>query len=240
MIDDIGKIISYIAFLLLSAYILYLFIEKIIECKKRKLNRKLLEEKENGRIMRNRDKIIPPSIIKIGNRTIDLDAINDMYYNKFDIDPSIRVLIGTVEIPFYLSEMEFITTYDEYMQMHDYSILYPDLKFERIRPLESQYSKVREFEEFYNVLLKWKALRKRYLDNKEKISYKEYIFPTMIKNINFIKADDKSKSIYQDGIKFCMNSIYGVCGGFGGRSIYSKCLSKEIKYIEDIRKKRKE
>ena len=155
--------------------------------------------------------IIPPSIFKLNNLTIDLDSVIGLLfksgqYIQFMTANGCNYIIS-------VSDLNFIEDTEELGYNSEYKVItdkfpYP---YYDIPSSETKFSKNAEVEKLYNQLIKWKALRKLYLTAKIKATIYDYNFYSLIKDIKFIDVEkDVSKKLYQINYKVKMNSIYGI------------------------------
>ena len=156
--------------------------------------------------------IIPPSIFKLNNLTIDLDSVIGL---SFKSGQCIQFMTATNGCNYIISvnDLNFIEDTEELGYNSEYKVItdkfpYP---YYDIPSSETKFSKNAEVEKLYNQLIKWKALRKLYLTAKIKATIYDYNFYSLIKDIKFIDVEkDVSKKLYQITYKVKMNSIYGI------------------------------
>lgn len=156
--------------------------------------------------------IIPPSIFKLNNLTIDLDSVIGL---SFKSGQYIQFMTATNGCNYIISvsDLDFIEDTKELEYNSEYKVItdkftYP---YYDIPSSETKFSKNAEVEKLYNQLIKWKALRKLYLTAKIKATIYDYNFYSLIKDIKFIDVEkDVSKKLYQINYKVKMNSIYGI------------------------------
>ena len=156
--------------------------------------------------------IIPPSLFKIKNKynvdfVIDLDNVIGF---KFESGEYITFCTATDDRNYiiYLGDLNFIENTEELEINSEFKILTEEFSFPHYNSPtpESKLSKYVEFENLYNQLLKWKALRKLYLTTGIKASIYDYRFYSLIKDIKFIDVmeSDVCKTLhqmnYKDGI----------------------------------------
>ena len=156
--------------------------------------------------------IIPPSLFKIKNKynvdfVIDLDNVIGF---KFESGEYITFCTATDDRNYiiYLGDLNFIENTEELEINSEFKILTEEFSFPHYNSPtpESKLSKYLEFENLYNQLLKWKALRKLYLSTGIKASIYDYRFYSLIKDIKFIDVmeSDVCKTLhqmnYKDGI----------------------------------------
>lgn len=181
---------------------------KIIKIRKAKLEEERLNE---------RNKIIPPSLFKIKDKynvdfMIDLDNVIGF---KFESGEYITFCTATNDRNYiiYLGDLNFIENTKELEFNSEFKILTEEFSFPYYNSPtpESKLSKYVEFENLYNQLLKWKALRKLYLTTGIKASIYDYSFNSLIKDIKFIDVErDVCNKIHQQIYKIRTNSIYGI------------------------------
>ena len=156
--------------------------------------------------------IIPPSIFKINNLTIDLDSVIGL---SFKSGQYIQFMTATNSCNYIVSvsDLNFIEDTEELGYNSEYKVItykFPCPYYD-IPSSETKFSKNAEVEKLYNQLIKWKALRKLYLTAKIKATIYDYNFYSLIKDIKFIDVEkDVSKKLYQINYKVKMNSIYGI------------------------------
>ena len=161
--------------------------------------------------------IIPPSLFKIKNKynvdfVIDLDNVIGF---KFESGEYITFCTATDDRNYiiYLGDLNFIENTEELEFNSEFKILTEEFSFPHYNSPtpESKLSKYVEFENLYNQLLKWKALRKLYLTTGIKASIYDYRFYSLIKDIKFIDVErDVCNKIHQQIYKIITNSIYGI------------------------------
>jgi hypothetical protein len=163
--------------------------------------------------------IIPPSLFKIKNNnvefTIDLDSVIGF---SFESGEYIRFITATNDRNYTINinDLNFIENTEELEFNNEFKILTEEFSFPRYNSLapepESKLSKHVEFEKLYNQLLKWKALRKLYLNAGKKATIYDYRFYSLIKNIKFIDVmeSDVCKTLHQINYKTKTNSIYEI------------------------------
>lgn len=156
--------------------------------------------------------IIPPSIFKLNNLTIDLDSVIGL---SFKSGQYIQFMTETNGCNYIISvsDLNFIEDTEELGYNSEYKVItdkfpYP---YYDIPSSETKFSKNAEVEKLYNQLLKWKALRKLYLTAKIKATIYDYNFYSLIKDIKFIDVEKEvCNKLYQINYKIKMNSIYGI------------------------------
>lgn len=231
--NKINFIISFstsIIFMIIGFYYIFADIVKNI---KRNKNVKIRETKLEEERFHKRNEIIPPSLIKINNFTIDLDSVIGF---SFESGQYIRFITETNDRCYefiYINDLKFIENTEELESNSEYKILTD--KFSRpyynAPTLETKISKHEEFEKLYNQLLKWKGLRKLYLTAKIKATIYDYSFYSLIKNINFIDVErDVCNKIHQQIYKVRTNSIYGI-SNLDNKQKEKK--NEKLVYVED-------
>ena len=223
-----------IVFSLIGFY--YIFNDIVKNIKKNKIEK--IKERMIAEGEYNITEIIPPSLFSIKNIenvnfTIDLDnvigfsfesgeyirfitATNDRNY-IINID-GIKFIENTEELEFN-GEFKILT--EEFSSPHYYNSPTP----------ESKLSKRVEFENLYNQLLKWKALRKLYLTAGIKASIHDYSFYSLIKDIKFIDVmeSDVCKTLHQINYKVRLNSTYGI----SKEDKQKEKKNEKLVYVED-------
>ena len=175
--------------------------------------------------------IIPPSIFKLNNLTIDLDSVIGL---SFKSGQYIQLMTASNDCNciILVSDLNFIENTEELGYNSEYKVItdkfpYP---YYDIPSSETKFSKNAEVEKLYNQLIKWKALRKLYLTAKIKATIYDYNFYSLIKDIKFIDVEkDVSKKLYQINYKVKMNSIYGITR----EDKQKEKKNEKIEYIED-------
>lgn len=204
-----------ILFLIIGFY--YIFNDTIKNIRKNKIIKMRKEKLEEER-MYERNNIIPPSLFKIKDKynvefSIDLDNVigfsfESGEYITFCTETNDRTYI------IYLGDLNFIENTEELESNSEYKILTEEFSFPHYNSPtpDSKLSKYVEFENLYNQLLKWKALRKLYLTTGIKASIYDYRFYSLIKDIKFIDVmeSDVCKTLHQMNYKVRTNSIYGI------------------------------
>ena len=207
----INLIISSFTAILFSIIGFYYIFNDIVKNIKRN---KIIKIKERTKMEREdySKEIIPPSIFKLNNLTIDLDSVIGL---SFKSGQYIQFMTSTNGCNYIISvnDLNFIEDTEELGYNSEYKVItdkfpYP---YYDIPSSETKFSKNAEVEKLYNQLLKWKALRKLYLTAKIKATIYDYNFYSLIKDIKFIDVEkDVSKKLYQINYKVKMNSIYGI------------------------------
>lgn len=207
----INLIISSFTAILFSIIGFYYIFNDIVKNIKRN---KIIKIKERTKMERENysKEIIPPSIFKLNNLTIDLDSVIGL---SFKSGQYIQFMTATNGCNYIVSvsDLNFIEDTKELESNSEYKVItdkfpYP---YYDIPSSETKFSKNAEVEKLYNQLLKWKALRKLYLTAKIKATIYDYNFYSLIKDIKFIDVEkDVSKKLYQINYKVKMNSIYGI------------------------------
>lgn len=175
--------------------------------------------------------MIPPSIFKINNLTIDLDSVIGL---SFKSGQYIQFMTSTNGCNYIISvnDLNFIENTKELESNSEYKVItdkfpYP---YYDIPSSETKFSKNAEVEKLYNQLIKWKALRKLYLTAKIKATIYDYNFYSLIKDIKFIDVEkDVSKKLYQINYKVKMNSVYGITR----EDKQKEKKNEKLVYIED-------
>lgn len=175
--------------------------------------------------------IIPPSIFKLNNLTIDLDSVIGL---SFKSGQYIQFMTATNDCNYIISvsDLNFIEDTEELGYNSEYKVItdkftYP---YYDIPSSETKFSKNAEVEKLYNRLIKWKALRKLYLTAKIKATIYDYNFYSLIKDIKFIDVEkDVSKKLYQINYKVKMNSVYGITR----EDKQKEKKNEKLVYIED-------
>lgn len=233
----INLIISSFTAILFSITAFYYIFNNIVKNirKNKTANNKIREEPA----IINECNIIPPSILRIKDGIIDLDSIcrmvlvKDTDINKINICISLN---NGNHTNIFLKDLNLIYTINEYRNNNtEYKLLVPNFIGMNFTNPEKQYSKIKEFENLFNYLVRCKSLRKLYLETKEKIFYSEYSFETMFKDIYFLDLERKVNNIiYQNKYKVITNSTYGISSnGFEYMEKFTKCKDNKIHYIED-------
>lgn len=226
----INLIISSFTAILFSIIGFYYIFNDIVKNIKRNKIIKIKERKK----MEGEDhskEIIPPSIFKLNNLTIDLDSVIGL---SFKSDQYIQFMIETNGCNYIISvsDLNFIEDTEELGYNSEYKVItdkfpYP---YYDIPSSETKFSKNAEVEKLYNQLIKWKALRKLYLTAKIKATIYDYNFYSLIKDIKFIDVEkDVSKKLYQINYKVKMNSIYGITR----EDKQKEKKNEKLVYIED-------
>ena len=226
----INLIISSFTAILFSIIGFYYIFNNIVKNIKRN---KIIKTKERMK-MEGEDyskEIIPPSIFKLNNLTIDLDSVIGL---SFKSGQYIQFMTETNGCNYIISvnDLKFIEDTEELGYNSEYKVItdkfpYP---YYDIPSSETKFSKNAEFEKLYNQLIKWKALRKLYLTAKIKATIYDYNFYSLIKDIKFIDVEkDVSKKLYQINYKVKMNSIYGITR----EDKQKEKKNEKLVYIED-------
>ena len=226
----INLIISSFTAILFSIIGFYYIFNDIIKNIKRN---KIIKTKERMK-MEGEDyskEIIPPSIFKLNNLTIDLDSVIGL---SFKSGQYIQFMTETNGCNYIISvnDLNFIEDTEELGYNSEYKVItdkfpYP---YYDIPSSETKFSKNAEVEKLYNQLIKWKALRKLYLTAKIKATIYDYNFYSLIKDIKFIDIEkDVSKKLYQIEYKVKMNSIYGITR----EDKQKEKKNEKLVYIED-------
>lgn len=207
----INLIISSFTAILFSIIGFYYIFNDIVKNIKRN---KIIKIKERTKMEREdySKEIIPPSIFKLNNLTIDLDSVIGL---SFKSGQYIQFMTSTNGCNYIISvnDLNFIEDTEELGYNSEYKVItdkfpYP---YYDIPSSETKFSKNAEVEKLYNQLIKWKALRKLYLTAKIKATIYDYNFYSLIKDIKFIDVEkDVSKKLYQINYKVKMNSVYGI------------------------------
>lgn len=216
-----------ILFLIIGFYYIFNDIVKNIK------RNKIIKTKERMK-MEGEDyskEIIPPSIFKLNNLTIDLDSVIGL---SFKSGQYIQFMTETNGCNYIISvnDLNFIEDTEELGYNSEYKVItdkfpYP---YYDIPSSETKFSKNAEFEKLYNQLIEWKALRKLYLTAKIKATIYDYNFYSLIKDIKFIDVEkDVSKKLYQINYKVKMNSVYGITR----EDKQKEKKNEKLVYIED-------
>ena len=226
----VNLIISSFTAILFSIIGFYYIFNNIVKNIKRN---KIIKTKERMK-MEGEDyskEIIPPSIFKLNNLTIDLDSVIGL---SFKSGQYIQFMTTSNDCNciILVSDLNFIENTEELGYNSEYKVitdkfLYP---YYDIPSSETIFSKNAEVEKLYNQLIKWKALRKLYLTAKIKATIYDYNFYSLIKDIKFIDVEkDVSKKLYQINYKVKMNSIYGITR----EDKQKEKKNEKLVYIED-------
>ena len=226
----INLIISSFTAILFSIIGFYYILNDIVKNIKRN---KIIKTKERMK-MEGEDyskEIIPPSIFKLNNLTIDLDSVIGL---SFKSGQYIQFMTETNGCNYIISvnDLNFIKDTEELGYNSEYKVItdkfpYP---YYDIPSSETKFSKNAEVEKLYNQLIKWKALRKLYLTAKIKATIYDYNFYSLIKYIKFIDVEkDISKKLYQINYKVKMNSVYGITR----EDKQKEKKNEKLVYIED-------
>ena len=226
----INLIISSFTAILFSIIGFYYILNDIVKNIKRN---KIIKTKERMK-MEGEDyskEIIPPSIFKLNNLTIDLDSVIGL---SFKSSQYIQFMTETNGCNYIISvnDLNFIKDTEELGYNSEYKVItdkfpYP---YYDIPSSETKFSKNAEVEKLYNQLIKWKALRKLYLTAKIKATIYDYNFYSLIKYIKFIDVEkDISKKLYQINYKVKMNSVYGITR----EDKQKEKKNEKLVYIED-------
>lgn len=229
----INLIISSFTAILFSIIGFYYIFNNIVKNIKRN---KIIKTKERMK-MEGEDyskEIIPPSIFKLNNLTIDLDSVIGL---SFKSGQYIQFMTETNGCNYIISvsDLNFIEDTEELGYNSEYKVItdkfpYP---YYDIPSSETKFSKNAEVEKLYNQLIKWKALRKLYLTAKIKATIYDYNFYSLIKDIKFIDVEkDVSKKLYQINYKVKMNSVYGITRE---EEKTNKKKNEKLVYIEEDR-----
>ena len=207
----INLIISSFTAILFSIIGFYYIFNDIVKNIKRN---KIIKTKERMKMEREdySKEIIPPSIFKLNNLTIDLDSVIGL---SFKSGQYIQFMTSTNGCNYIISvsDLNFIEDTEELGYNSEYKVItdkfiYP---YYDIPSPETKFSKNAEVEKLYNQLIKWKALRKLYLTAKIKATIYDYNFYSLIKDIKFIDVEKEvCKKLYQINYKIKMNSVYGI------------------------------
>lgn len=225
----INLIISSFTAILFSIIGFYYIFNDIVKNIKRN---KIIKIKERKKMEgEDHSKIIPPSIFKLNNLTIDLDSVIGL---SFKSDQYIQFMTETNGCNYIISvnDLNFIEDTEELGYNSEYKVItdkfpYP---YYDIPSSETKFSKNAEVEKLYNQLIKWKALRKLYLTAKIKATIYDYNFYSLIKDIKFIDVEkDVSNKLYQINYKVKMNSIYGITR----EDKQKEKKNEKLVYIED-------
>lgn len=227
----INLIISSFTAILFSIIGFYYIFNDIVKNIKRNKIIKIKERMKMEGADRNTREMIPPSIFKINNLTIDLDSVIGL---SFKSSQYIQFMTATNGCNYIVSvnDLNFIEDTKELESNSEYKVItdkfpYP---YYDIPSSETKFSKNAEVEKLYNQLLKWKALRKLYLTAKIKATIYDYNFYSLIKDIKFIDVEkDVSKKLYQINYKVKMNSIYGITR----EDKQKEKKNEKLVYIED-------
>ena len=198
-----------ILFLIIGFY--YIFndmVKNIKRNKNEKIKERMIMEGEDC----NTKEMIPPSIFKINNLTIDLDSVIAL---SFKSGQYIQFMTATNGCNYIISvsDLNFIEDTEELGYNSEYKVITDKFSYPYydIPSSETKFSKNAEVEKLYNQLLKWKALRKLYLTAKIKATIYDYNFYSLIKDIKFIDVEKEvCKKLYQINYKIKMNSVYGI------------------------------
>lgn len=216
-----------ILFLIIGFY--YIFNDIIKNIKRNKIIKTKERMKMEGEDYSK--EIIPPSIFKLNNLTIDLDSVIGL---SFKSGQYIQFMTETNGCNYIISvnDLNFIEDTEELGYNSEYKVItdkfpYP---YYDIPSSETKFSKNAEFEKLYNQLIEWKALRKLYLTAKIKATIYDYNFYSLIKDIKFIDVEkDVSKKLYQINYKVKMNSVYGITR----EDKQKEKKNEKLVYIED-------
>ena len=226
----INLIISSFTAILFSIIGFYYIFNDIIKNIKRN---KIIKTKERMK-MEGEDyskEIIPPSIFKLNNLTIDLDSVIGL---SFKSGQYIQFMTETNGCNYIISvnDLNFIEDTEELGYNSEYKVITDKFSYPYydIPSSETKFSKNAEVEKLYNQLIKWKALRKLYLTAKIKATIYDYNFYSLIKDIKFIDVEKYvSKKLYQINYKVKMNSIYGITR----EDKQKEKKNEKLVYIED-------
>jgi hypothetical protein len=216
--NKINLIITSFAVILFSITAFYYIFNDIVKNIKRNKNIKIRKAKMEEERLCERNKIVPPSLFKIKNKynvefSIDLDNVIGFSFESgkyicFNTATNDRNYIISLE------DLNFIENTEELEFNNEFKILTEEFSFPYYNSPtpESKLSKCVEFENLYNQLLKWKALRKLYLTAGIKASIYDYKFYSLIKNIKFIDVIESNvcKTLHQQIYKIRTNSTYGI------------------------------
>lgn len=207
----INLIISSFTAILFSIIGFYYIFNDIVKNIKRN---KIIKTKERMKMEREdySKEIIPPSIFKLNNLTIDLDSVIGL---SFKSGQYIQFMTETNGCNYIISvsDLNFIEDTEELRYNSEYKVITDKFPYSYydIPSSETKFSKNAEVEKLYNQLIKWKALRKLYLTAKIKATIYDYNFYSLIKDIKFIDVEKEvCKKLYQINYKIKMNSIYGI------------------------------
>ena len=217
-----------ILFLIIGFY--YIFNDIIKNVRKNKI-KKTREVKLKEKLFHERYEIVPPSIFKFNNLTIDLDSVIGL---SFKSGQYIQFMTSTNGCNYIVSksDLNFIEDTEELNSNSEYKVITDKVshQYYNIPSIETKFSKNTEIEKLYNQLLKWKALRKLYLTTKIKASIFDYNFYSLIKDIKFIDVEkDVCKKLYQIEYKVKLNSIYGT----SKEDEQKENKNEKLVYIED-------
>ena len=226
----INLIISSFTAILFSIIGFYYIFNDIIKNIKRNKIIKIKERKK----MEGEDhskEIIPPSIFKFNNLTIDLDSVIGL---SFKSDQYIQFMTETNGCNYIISinDLKFIENTEELESNSEYKVISDKFShpYYNTPTSETKKSKYEEIEKLYNQILKWKGLRNLYLTAKIKATIHDYSFYSLIKDIKFIDVEkDVSKKLYQIEYKVKMNSIYGITR----EDKQKEKKNEKLVYIED-------
>lgn len=227
----INLIISSFTAILFSIIGFYYIFNDIIKNIKRNKIIKIKERKKMEGSDCNVREMIPPSIFKLNNLTIDLDSVIGL---SFKSDQYIQFMTATNGCNYIISvnDLNFIEDTEELGYNSEYKVISDKFShpYYDIPSSETKFSKNAEVEKLYNQLIKWKALRKLYLTAKIKATIHDYSFYSLIKDIKFIDVEkDVSKKLYQIEYKVKMNSIYGITR----EDKQKEKKNEKLVYIED-------
>lgn len=217
-----------ILFLIIGFY--YIFNDMVKNIKRNKIM-KIRERMIMEGADCNVREMIPPSIFKINNLTIDLDSVIGLSFKSGQYIQFMTVTNGCNYI-ISVSDLNFIEDTKELESNSEYKVIADEFSHQYYNTPSSKtkFSKNTEVEKLYNQLLKWKALRKLYLTAKLKATIYDYNFYSLIKDIKFIDVEkDVPKKLYQIEYKVKINSIYGI----SKEDKQKEKKNEKLVYVED-------
>ena len=209
----INLIITSFAIILFSITAFYYIFNDILKNIRKNKIIKTKEMKLEEEQIHKKCELVPPSIFKINDLTIDLDSVIGL---SFESDQHIiRFMTATNGCNYIISinDLNFIENTDELEINSEYKVITDEFshKYYDESILETKLSKHIEIKKLYNQLLKWKGLRKLYLSSGEKATIYDYSFYSMIKDIKFLDVErNVYNNIHQIIYKIRNNSIYGI------------------------------
>jgi len=227
----INLIITSFAIILFSITAFYYIFGDIVKNVRKNKTIKAREVIMKEKLFRERNEIVPPSIFKFNNLTIDLDSIVAL---SFESGNNIRFMTATnCNYIMHISNLKFIENTEELGFNSEYKVITDEFSYPYYNTPspETKFSKNAEIEKLYNQLLKWKGLRKLYLTTGIKATIYDYKFYSLIEDIKFIDVErNVCNKLHQQFYKVITNSIYGIS------NLNNKEKEKKIEklvYVED-------
>jgi hypothetical protein len=229
----INLIITSFAIISFSITAFYYIFGDIVKNVRKNKTIKAREIKLKEKLFRERNEILPPSIFKINDLTIDLDSVIGLSFESEQ--HIIRFMTATNGCNYIISinDLNFIENTEELGFNSEYKVITDEFSYPYYNTSspETKFSKNAEIEKLYNQLLKWKALRKLYLTAGIKASIHDYSFYSLIKDIKFIDLErDVCNKLYQQNYIIRINSTYGI-SNLDNKQKEKK--NEKLVYVED-------